>query len=180
MAWRNVARKAWKPVASAAAIAAAPFTGGQSLYALPVINAAPNPFGSGGGGGVGSTPPGAMSYGGGYGGDGGLTGFDPKGGGIFDTGGFPDGGGLSAGAKAGGGFKEWLKGPMAAVIAGSLLSGIGKAIAAGQERKGAREIAQLQALGPIRGGSLRAGNQAMFQDPNLLARLGEITRPRFI
>src|SRR3990167_9257392 len=65
---------------------------------------------------------------------------------------------LPGGGGGGGGDMKWWENPNIGMLGGALLSGIGGALKSGQESKAARELLEFQALGPIRGGTNRAGN----------------------
>jgi len=141
-------KKIFKPVAALGAVAAAPFTGGTSLSWLPLA--------LGGASAASSLLPGDSEI------------FSPQ---------YLSGLGDMMSRASGdvtvnfpGQEKEkwWqtvLKSGLPAALAGGVLSGIGGAKQANIEAQAARDIATQQLLGPIRGGSTRAGNIGMFGFP---------------
>ena len=66
------------------------------------------------------------------------------------------------------------------LVASALTSGVGGAIASEAEGSAQKDVARIGAMGPVRGGSTRAGNPSNISlkpDQSTLEKIGQVTLP---
>jgi hypothetical protein len=66
---------------------------------------------------------------------------------------------------------------LAAALAGGLLSGVGAGVGGAMSASADKDAAKQQALGPIRGGTERAGNKEGMPSMQALERIGKASIP---